>query len=155
FDAQTLRFLEVNEAACREYGYRRDEFLAMTILDIRPPQQRPFVLEDLSAPARADGQDDARVWLHRRKDGSTLEVRVHASGIEFDQRPARRVMAENVTIELAAQRELAWRANHDVQTRLWNEDAMVVQLQRWGDRPCRIACVQLRGIELIEDSLGA
>src|SRR5690606_13510148 len=112
-----------------------------------------FVLEDLSGVA-PDANDQSRVWLHRRKDGSTLEAQVHASGIEFDQRPARLVMAENVTESLAAQRELAYRANHDVQTKLWNADALATMVRRWDGQPCRIACVQLRGIELIEDSLG-
>jgi PAS domain-containing protein len=36
FDPDTLRFIEVNDAAVRQYGYSRDEFLAMSILDIRP-----------------------------------------------------------------------------------------------------------------------
>ena len=36
FDRDTLRFVAVNDAAVRHYGYTRDEFLAMTLADIRP-----------------------------------------------------------------------------------------------------------------------
>ena len=154
FDPESMRFLEVNEAACREYGYSRDELLAMTILDIRPAQQQPLVLEDLSGPVRPDIAE-TRIWMHQRKDGSILEARVHASGIEFEGHQARLIIAENVTDELAAKRELAYRANHDIQTKLLNAEALAAMVQRWGDRPCRIACVQLHGLELIEDSLGA
>ena len=39
FDLETLKFLEVNEAAIQHYGYSREEFLAMTIMDIRPPEK--------------------------------------------------------------------------------------------------------------------
>src|SRR5689334_20129349 len=38
FDLKTLRFVDVNEAAVRKYGYSREEFLSMTALDIRPPE---------------------------------------------------------------------------------------------------------------------
>ena len=41
YDAETLRFLAVNDAAIRHYGYTRDEFLAMRITDIRPPEDIP------------------------------------------------------------------------------------------------------------------
>ncbi|MEI9962240.1 MAG: PAS domain-containing protein [Limisphaerales bacterium] len=39
FDLETLAFLEVNESAIQHYGYSREEFLAMTIRDIRPPEK--------------------------------------------------------------------------------------------------------------------
>ncbi len=153
FDLATLRFLEVNEAAVREYGFSRDEFLAMTILDIRPARQRPRVLVDLSAaPLPADA--DVPTWLHRRKDGSVMEVRVHAAGIEFDGRPARLIVTEDVTAELAAQRKLAYRATHDGDTGLWNAAALADAVTGWS-KPSRIACIQLHGLELLEDSLGA
>jgi hypothetical protein len=38
FDISTLGFIAVNEAAVRHYGYSRNEFLSMTILDIRPSE---------------------------------------------------------------------------------------------------------------------
>ena len=39
FDLETQAFLEVNEAAIQHYGYSREEFLAMTLTDIRPPEK--------------------------------------------------------------------------------------------------------------------
>src|SRR5437762_7895205 len=38
YDLQTLRFLDINEVACRKYGWSREEFLALTMRDIRPPE---------------------------------------------------------------------------------------------------------------------
>ena len=45
FDLETLRFLEVNDAAVRRYGYSRDAYLAMTVKELRPPGEVPAVLE--------------------------------------------------------------------------------------------------------------
>ena len=58
YDVETLGFLAVNDAAVRHYGYSREEFLAMTITDIRPPEDVPALLAD--APARRPGLPDRR-----------------------------------------------------------------------------------------------
>ena len=44
------KYLAVNDAACEHYGYTREEFLAMTIRDIRPPEDVPALLENLDKP---------------------------------------------------------------------------------------------------------
>ena len=41
FERESLRFLEVNQAAVAHYGYTHDEFLGMTLADIRPPETYP------------------------------------------------------------------------------------------------------------------
>lgn len=48
YDLGTLAFLEVNDAAVAKYGYRRDEFLALRITDIRPPEDVPTLLADVA-----------------------------------------------------------------------------------------------------------
>ncbi|RPE79780.1 bifunctional diguanylate cyclase/phosphodiesterase [Vulcaniibacterium tengchongense] len=150
FDLETLRFLEVNRAATERYGYSRDEFLAMRILDIRPPEQHAALLEDIRRPR--EGFDEARVWSHRRKDGSVRQVKVYSADIEFAGRPARLILAEDITELMAHQRELAWRAGHEPTTGLLNAHALAERLA--GAEAYRILYVQLRGLELIEDSLG-
>jgi PAS domain S-box-containing protein len=47
FDAETLAFLAVNEAAIRHYGYSRGEFLGMTIRHIRPPEEVQNLLQSM------------------------------------------------------------------------------------------------------------
>ena len=49
YDRETLRFLDVNDAAIAKYGYSRDEFLAMTIKDIRPKEEVPGLLENIAS----------------------------------------------------------------------------------------------------------
>jgi PAS domain S-box-containing protein len=151
FDAGTLRFLAVNRAAVQEYGYSREEFLGMTILGIRPPDQRDDLVEDISGLPRPD-YEDAKVWTHRRKDGTTLDMQIHAANIDFHGRQARLIVAENVTAKLAVARELSYRATHRMGTGLWNGIALAEAMQGWGR--CRVACVQLQGLDLVEDSLG-
>jgi len=153
FDVQTLRFVEVNDAALQQYGYTREEFLAMTIYDIRPEEHRHEVARDLEnhEPGK---RDEVRLWVHRRKDGRLLEVRVHASDIDLRGRPSRLVLVEDVTDRMAQQRELAYRASHDMTSGLLNADALARRMDAMPSPLCRIACVQLRGLELIEDSLG-
>ncbi|WP_152064503.1 PAS domain S-box protein, partial [Mycobacterium tuberculosis] len=73
FDPDTLRFIEVNDAAVRQYGYSRDEFLAMSILDIRPREGWDEVRGAIQR-AQVGDPPDATVRLHRRKDGSVFEV---------------------------------------------------------------------------------
>ena len=84
YDAETLRFLEVNQAAIARYGYAREEFLAMTIRDIRPPEDVPRLLEVLQGEHTE--LRHAGVWRHRCKDGSVIYMRVARRDVEPPQR---------------------------------------------------------------------
>ena len=65
YDAETLAFLAVNDAAVQHYGYSREEFLAMTIRDIRPPEDIPALIE--SGTVTSDEPHAAGVWRHLKK----------------------------------------------------------------------------------------
>ena len=92
FDLETLAFLEVNEAATKHYGYSREEFLAMTIADIRPPEK-----DDARKSIALNAADRSHVWRHRRKDGSLIDVEVIWSPIVFRNRFAALALAADVT----------------------------------------------------------
>ena len=94
YDTGTLRFLAVNEAAVRRYGYARAEFLAMTVRDIRPASEHANLEKMLQ---RAAGSLHTTGVRHRRKDGSILEVEIVSDDLVFAGRPARLVRAEDVT----------------------------------------------------------
>jgi two-component system cell cycle sensor histidine kinase/response regulator CckA len=105
FDCGTLRFLEVNDAAVKNYGYSREEFLAMTVADIRPEDEVPAFLELVKQ--RWDGYSKvAGVWRHRLKDGSLIFVEVAAFEFLGDGRPARMVLATDVTMRCHAEEAL-------------------------------------------------
>ncbi|MDP9370028.1 MAG: PAS domain S-box protein [Chloroflexota bacterium] len=97
-DMETLGFLAVNDAAVQHYGYTRDEFLSMTLLDIRPAEDRPAILARV-AQLRQDpgGLDSAGIWRHRTKDGTLIDVEVTTHALDMDGRPARLALAHDIT----------------------------------------------------------
>ncbi|MCM3870340.1 MAG: PAS domain S-box protein [Pyrinomonadaceae bacterium] len=93
FDLETLFFLEVNDAAIQQYGYAREEFLAMTIEDIRPPEDIPKLHAILSDP----NEEKAGIWRHQKKDGTIIDVEISAHKLIPYARPAQIVLAYDVT----------------------------------------------------------
>ncbi len=152
FAVDSLRFLEVNQAAIRQYGYSREEFLGMTLLDLRPRSEAERLLQDVRMPR--EGFDAPSVWTHQRKDGSLLSVRTHSADLDFGGVPARLILAEDVSQRMADERELAFRASHDVTTGLLNPRALAEALDARHQAGYAVAYVQLRGLALIGATLG-
>lgn len=73
FDAETFRYLAVNEVAIRKYGYSREELLRMTVLDLRPPEDVPR-LKAVLANLDEGTNLQTGIWRHRARDGTTFEV---------------------------------------------------------------------------------
>ena len=103
FDRETLRFLAVNAAAVSRYGYSRDEFLAMTLKDIRPPEDVPALLEAVNI--LGDEVERHGTWRHRLKDGSIIDVSNTSYSLTFLGRPARVVVVVDVTEAKRAEEE--------------------------------------------------
>lgn len=102
YDKETLAFLEVNRAAVAQYGYTRDEFLTMTLRDIRPPDEVPALEEEVKSDRRREG----RIWTHRRKDGSLLKAAIWSQDSHLSGRPECMILAENVTARVVAEQAL-------------------------------------------------
>ncbi len=94
YDAGSLAFLDVNDAAVRHYGYSREEFLGMTIKDIRPQEEVAPLLERMSD--RSDASS-ATQWRHVKKDGTRILVEVSSHAFSLGGREARLVLANDVT----------------------------------------------------------
>ena len=90
FDLGTLRFVEVNDEAVRRYGYSRDDFLTMTIRDINVP------LEDPAVPAMLQ-LEQSGPRLHRKKDGTLIEVEILTHDVNYRGQRSRYVMAQDVS----------------------------------------------------------
>jgi PAS domain S-box-containing protein len=95
YDLETLRFLTVNDAAVKHYGYSREEFLNMTIADIRPAEDVPGLLENIGRVT--GGLDEAGIWRHCKKDGTLIDVEITSHTLVLDGRPAEVVLATDVT----------------------------------------------------------
>ncbi len=100
YDVETLRFLEVNDVACRTYGYTREEFLTMTVRDVRPS-------EDIGAMQGWTRTTDSQAlgagnWHHRRKDGTIFPVEIASREVTYQGRAARYVCPIDVTKRMRA-----------------------------------------------------
>ncbi|OWK45297.1 diguanylate cyclase/phosphodiesterase (GGDEF & EAL domains) with PAS/PAC sensor(s) [Fimbriiglobus ruber] len=105
FDTETLQFLAANDAAVARYGYSRDEFLRMTVKDIRPAEDVPALLVALADPASRTGPVGGE-WRHRWKDGTLRDVDVVSHTLVYAGRPARLVLANDVTARKRAEAAL-------------------------------------------------
>lgn len=104
-DAETMRFLEVNLAACRAYGYTRDEFLGLTVYDIRPDEEQERFRAFLAEREASQDRSYSGEWLHVRKDGSRFRVETWSHSLVFQGRPARLVIVRDMTAQLQAEAE--------------------------------------------------
>ncbi len=104
FNCDTFRFTSVNDAALRQYGYTREEFLNLTALDLRPPEEASKFLTRLRD--RDQGYGARGVWLHRRKDNSLLRVEIGAFRFERDGATLDLVLAQDVTARTEAEEAL-------------------------------------------------
>ena len=104
FDTDTLAFLSVNEAAIANYGYSREQFLSMTIKDIRPAEDVAQLVGTVAQP-NAGGRNGG-VWRHRKRDGSIIDVEMFTHDVKFADRPARLALANDVTARQQHEREL-------------------------------------------------
>jgi PAS domain S-box-containing protein len=117
-DSGTLGILAVNEAALQQYGYAADEFLSLTLRDLRPADDvASFEAHLADMPA---GLGPSNVWRHRRKDGSEFDVEVTSHPLTWDGRAARLVLATDVTARTRLEAELTRQALHDPLTGLGN-----------------------------------
>ena len=105
FDRETLEYLDVNDAAIKNYGYSRDEFLRMKISDIRPAEDVPRLMKVIRNHSLAISA--LGVWKHRRKSGETFDVEITSQGVRFSDRHAVLVSAVDITARLAAEVQVA------------------------------------------------
>lgn len=104
FHLETLRFLAVNNASIKLYGYTREEFLAMTISDVRPPEDIPMLLATVNS---VDREHEGRsVWRHFTKDGRLLYVEVRTHEFDWLGQPARMAVMKDVTRRVGLEAQL-------------------------------------------------
>src|SRR5262249_22700411 len=104
FDVETLRFLQVNEAATRQYGFSETEFRRMTFRDIRPDTNEPSFAKH-AEEWKQDGRHHGH-WRHKRKDGRSFEVEVVSHKLEYAGRAVRLVVAQDVSERLLLEQQL-------------------------------------------------
>lgn len=121
-DAGTLEVLDVNDAAMRHYGYSKEEFLRLSARDLRPPED---VSQYMDHVKKRPAGFNSGVWRHRKKDGTIFMADIMADDITYKDRPARIVLAHDVTEKMRIEAELV---QHKLtQQRLMAETAIQAQ----------------------------
>jgi diguanylate cyclase (GGDEF)-like protein/PAS domain S-box-containing protein len=93
-DAESARFVSVNSAAMAHYGYTREQFAAISVIDIRPPEDRAAFREFLSSGKQAQGNE---VWRHIKADGTVIQVVIYTRPVTHEGRKARLNVIVDVT----------------------------------------------------------
>ncbi|HEY4582934.1 MAG TPA: EAL domain-containing protein [Lysobacter sp.] len=132
YDPRTLRILEANAAAAAAYGYEPAAMRSLTLLDLRPASEHERLRAHLRRPR---GARDEGFWLHRHRDGSHMHVQVLVGDITYDGRPARLVVARDVSeveraqarVQLIAQAVSDAAYDWDMATgRIWFSDSLAI-----------------------------
>lgn len=114
-DLETMKFLDVNEAMCAKYGYTREEFLDMTMVDIRPTEDVEMFKRELGKIDQGFG--DRGLWRHRAKDGRIFHVRIAVYRTEYEGRDAILVAISDATEIIQTQAEL--RETRELMQQAW------------------------------------
>ncbi len=104
FDLESFNFLEVNDAAVKHYGYTREEFLSMSVRDIRPKSEVDALIDDVQRNRGVINY--AGDWKHVKKNGEHIVVSIISFPFIFNGKEARHVMATDVTEQRQFQHEL-------------------------------------------------
>lgn len=105
YDLDSLKFLDVNNAAMAHYGYSRNEFLSMSILDIRPEEDAATLIRQVKNEVKQGVYHSSDV-RHKKKSGEIILVNTQGNSIHYGQREVRVVVAIDVTESLRAQQAL-------------------------------------------------
>ena len=153
-----LPFLAVNNAALTMYGYTRAEFLRLTLVEIRPPEDRNLLRNNLHA--MRGGRTHFEGIRHSTKSGDLLDVEVDTRGTIFDGAAAMVVCASDVTDRVRLRRELEHQAVHDALTGLPNRALFADRLEHAHQRLSRgtgwyaVLMLDLDNFKTVNDGLG-
>jgi PAS domain S-box-containing protein len=128
YDTETWAFLDVNQSAVMHYGYTKDEFLSMSILDISPPGDVEKVKEGIFRLRMNIPSSPQEVFQHRKKDGEIIKVEMKSNIIDFEGKKAEIVLAHDITERInyisdivdknERLQEIAWIQSHVVRAPL-------------------------------------
>lgn len=119
YDTETLKFLEINQAAIEHYGYSREEFLSMTVEDIHHIENNLALFNDSKQSGLSI--NSAGEWRHIKKNGEVIDVKISSRGLVLNNRETRHVVIQDIT-----ERKIAERALHDKMEELMRFHSLTV-----------------------------
>jgi diguanylate cyclase (GGDEF)-like protein/PAS domain S-box-containing protein len=158
FDAETTRFLNVNDAAVQHYGYAREKFLSMNLEEMWPEDERISHKEALLNIG--DSYQSSRNWRHIRADGGEIHVLTFGRRVVFGGRDGYLVAVADITERRKAEARVAYMAHHDGLTDLPNREFYQERLRQTlteavaGGKRVAVLCVDLDLFKNVNDSFG-
>ncbi|GEM_PF-1727305 len=147
------QILEVNQAACNEYGYSREELLSLNIKNLREPSTVEIHRQQMQ---QAFETGIVMETVHLRKDGSTFPVEVSSRRVMVGGETALLSIVRNISERKQAQEEINYLSFHDKLTGLYNWAYLEKQLS--GDlknvAPCSILMGDMNGLKVSNDAFG-
>lgn len=104
YELETLNVMAVNQAALQTYGYTENEFLNLTLLQLRPGSEHEKLLKDVKLESPT--YSNSGTWLHMRKNGEIFFVSIFSHRTHFNDKRARLVLALDINDKLLAQKRI-------------------------------------------------
>jgi diguanylate cyclase (GGDEF)-like protein/PAS domain S-box-containing protein len=157
YDQSTLSYLDVNNAAVNHYGYSKEQFSKMTLLDIRPQGEREKITGFIQKQAGfSNGEID---WTHIKRDGGRIVVNIYARPIEYYGSKAALVSVVDVTERRRHDALIQFQAEHDHLTELPNRRRFMEELDSTLTAPKKdgattLVLIDIDNFKSINDTLG-
>jgi diguanylate cyclase (GGDEF)-like protein/PAS domain S-box-containing protein len=157
-DVNTLELLAVNAATCRHYGYSREQMLAMTVRDLRVPEETEILHNEFRQNRGMQTAEETR--RHITADGRVIDVAIEARPLHYNGRDACVAVAFDMTDRKRAEQRILHLARHDALTDLPNRAALdnefsrVLDDARRHDGSFAVLCIDLDRFKQINDLFG-
>jgi len=104
YDLDTMKILAVNNSSIGVYKYSKEEFLSMTILDLKAPKEFTRLWKNLIDDPNSFQRTE--IWNHKTKDGQIIQVEVHSHNLDFRLRNSRLVLLIDITEKIKVEKIL-------------------------------------------------
>jgi diguanylate cyclase (GGDEF)-like protein/PAS domain S-box-containing protein len=150
FDQEKGAILDVNNAACILYGYKRDEMLKLNFFDISvDPEKTKQTIKDLNVPVA--------VGYHKKKEGNIFPVDISVSLFELNGRKVITASIRDITERKNAEKKIIYLSYHDKLTGLYNRRFFEEELKRLDTErqlPISIIMADVDGLKYVNDNYG-
>ena len=124
YNVESLRFLDVNNAAIKHYGYSYEEFLDMTLREIRPDSEIPKLEASTNGKQLKGKTYYHGEYIHKKKNGEEIIVEIRTNVVSFKGKLAKVALVTDITerykyIKAIEEqntklKKIAWTQSHEV-----------------------------------------
>ena len=104
YDIESLKILDVNDAAVKLYGYTREEFITLSYTNIQSKRDKSALFKVLIKTPK--GFENTGIWRHKTKDGTILHVELVDRPYEYDKYDAKILLIRDVSKYVEQEEEL-------------------------------------------------